>query len=275
VGRPRRFRRVAIWVHGFNDYFFQAEYADRLAELGWDLLAVDLRRHGRSQDPGDEPGDIRSMDTFSEELGLALARAREDADAVAMIAHSMGGLAALSWVVSARPALDALVLDAPFLSLPGSRRRRALLRAAGALGQVAPRFIVQANGGPEYAYTLHRAFGRGGEWDYDLRWKRPGGVPIRAGFVGAAIRAQDALWGATVPVPALVLTSARSGSPPFGPDWFEADTVLDVARVRESARSLRGTIAMRSVSGALHDVLLSRRPARDAAWAEIAAFLPR
>jgi alpha-beta hydrolase superfamily lysophospholipase len=41
-------RRAVLYVHGFNDYFFQTHLADFFAERGWDFYALDLRKYGRS-----------------------------------------------------------------------------------------------------------------------------------------------------------------------------------------------------------------------------------
>jgi pimeloyl-ACP methyl ester carboxylesterase len=43
-----RSRTAVLYVHGWNDYFFQTHLADHLTDLGFDFYAVDLRRYGRS-----------------------------------------------------------------------------------------------------------------------------------------------------------------------------------------------------------------------------------
>ena len=40
--------RAYLYVHGFNDYFFQAEMGRQFADSGYNFYAVDLRRYGRS-----------------------------------------------------------------------------------------------------------------------------------------------------------------------------------------------------------------------------------
>ena len=39
---PRRSRRAVLYVHGWNDYFFQTHLADEFAARGIDFYAVDL-----------------------------------------------------------------------------------------------------------------------------------------------------------------------------------------------------------------------------------------
>ena len=41
-------RKAVLHVHGFADYFFQADYAAWWTARGYDFYAVDLRKYGRS-----------------------------------------------------------------------------------------------------------------------------------------------------------------------------------------------------------------------------------
>ena len=40
--------RGVLYVHGFNDYFFQKEMGDRMVDSCLNFYAVDLRKYGRS-----------------------------------------------------------------------------------------------------------------------------------------------------------------------------------------------------------------------------------
>ena len=41
-------RPAVLYLHGWNDYFFQTHLADYLSDIGYDFFALDLRRYGRS-----------------------------------------------------------------------------------------------------------------------------------------------------------------------------------------------------------------------------------
>ena len=63
---PERGRAV-LYIHGWNDYFFQTQLADEMASLGYDFYALDLRRYGRSLRPGQLAGfvsDLAAYDAF-------------------------------------------------------------------------------------------------------------------------------------------------------------------------------------------------------------------
>ena len=41
-------KKAVLYIHGFIDYFFQTEMAERFNEQGFDFYALDLRKYGRS-----------------------------------------------------------------------------------------------------------------------------------------------------------------------------------------------------------------------------------
>ena len=129
---------------------------------------------------------------------------------------------------------------------------------------------------PRYAWSLHGSYERGGEWDYDLQLKRPGDLPLRAGWLRAVAKGQARVRrGLHIGCPVLVLVSSHRGGDGEGFDesWFETDTVLDPASIRRQAKQLRGSVVVESVEGGMHDLFLSRLPVRDRVHARIAAWL--
>ena len=57
-------RKAFLYVHGFNDYFFQGEMGDRFVDSGFNFYAVDLRRYGRSYEPWQYPFNIRKQEEY-------------------------------------------------------------------------------------------------------------------------------------------------------------------------------------------------------------------
>ena len=62
---PRIGTRAVLYLHGWNDYFFQTHVADYLTDLGYDFYAVELRRYGRSIRPGQLRGFITDLDDYA------------------------------------------------------------------------------------------------------------------------------------------------------------------------------------------------------------------
>ncbi|WP_197067897.1 alpha/beta hydrolase [Actinomyces polynesiensis] len=61
-----------LYVHGWNDYFFQTHVADFWERQGARFFALDLRKYGRSIREHQTPGFIRDLSTYDEEIGAAL-----------------------------------------------------------------------------------------------------------------------------------------------------------------------------------------------------------
>lgn len=52
---------AVLYIHGYNDYFFQDEEAERIADSCYHFYAVDLRKYGRSLLPGQERTSVFSQ----------------------------------------------------------------------------------------------------------------------------------------------------------------------------------------------------------------------
>lgn len=272
-----RTRRAVVYVHGWNDYFFQTHLGDFFAESGYDFYAVDLRRYGRSLRPGQLPGYITSLDEYDAELDAALAAVRADADRdeMIMMGHSTGGLIAALWAADHPGQVDALILNSPWLDLQGS----AIVRAIGTsvVDALAGRGLgttqIPVPGSDIYARSLHA--GRDGEWDYDLDWKAAEGGPILIGWIRAIRHGhQRVAAGLDIDIPILVMASARSN---FRRRWraelMSVDTVLDVEQIAGRATRLGRNVTIQRFDGGLHDLILSPRPVRDQVFADMAAWV--
>ena len=273
VHRPARHRRAALYVHGFVDYIFHPHVADALDAAGWDLYALDLRDYGRSIRPGRPPNHTRELATYAQEIDAAVALLREDHEHVALLGHSTGGLVAALWADARPGAVDALVLNSPWLDLRGSWFERHLLtHALGPVAKVAPDLVV-GRIKPHYGRALHAA--TGGEWDFDLTWKPHEGFPARASFIRTVRVGQARVGrGLHIAAPVLVLSSDATGPDDREHDaLLTTDSVLDVAHIAARAPLLGPDVTLVVVPGGAHDLALSPAPARERYLKEVVQFL--
>ncbi len=85
--------RAVLYIHGFNDYFFQSEMAYKFNEQGYNFYAVDLRKYGRSHLPNQKFNDIRNLKAYYEEIEKALITIHSELNKeVILFGHSTGGL---------------------------------------------------------------------------------------------------------------------------------------------------------------------------------------
>ena len=99
--------RPLMLVHGFTGAASDFEdYIEPLAELGWHVVAPDLRGHGRSSKPTDEAA--YGFELFAGDL----VRLADDLgwDRFVLLGHSMGGMIAQVLTLDAAERVDALIL---------------------------------------------------------------------------------------------------------------------------------------------------------------------
>ena len=269
-----RSRAAALYLHGWNDYFFQTHLADHLADLGYDFYALDLRRYGRSLRRGHLRGFITDLDDYAAELDAAADLIAEDHDELLLIGHSTGGLITALWASQHSDRISGLVLNSPWLDLQGS----AIVRTLGtpvidALGSRAPTSVLRLPDIGHNARSVHVTLG--GEWDYDLELKLTPGPPIRVGWLRAILLGhQRVAAGLDIGVPVLVLASAAAD---FSRRWHEGlrtvDVVLDVDQIANRAVRLGPHVTVVRIAEGMHDLVLSAAHVRKVALDEIGRFV--
>lgn len=267
-GKPTS-RTAALYVHGFTDYFFQDEHAQRWIDHDIGFYGLDLRRNGRSTRPGQQSGDVRDLRTYGEEISRALEIIRDEHghDRVILVGHSMGGLITSLYANDHPGAVSALLLNNPWFGL----NEPTITRLGGrAIAEVTTRldpFRIVGRLRADYGRALHAT--TGGTWAYDLAWKPLEGFPVRAGWLRAVLRGQARLLrGIDTKVPTLVCTSTRSGGlagrKPLEAEILNTDIVLDVRDAWRGAQCLGDDVTIHSVPGSIHDLALSTtRPRED------------
>jgi alpha-beta hydrolase superfamily lysophospholipase len=265
--------RAVLYLHGWNDYFFQAHLAESLAGLGFDFYALDLRRYGRSLRRGQLFGFVTDLDHYGEELGLAADIIAEDHDELLLMGHSTGGLVAALWADLNPDRVSGVVLNSPWLDLQGS----AIFRTVGTpvidrLGSSLPTSVIRLPDLGFYARTLHTSLG--GEWDYDLDLKSTPSPPIRAGWLRAVLLGHSRVAaGLHLQAPVLVMCSTATD---FARRWHEGlrivDTVLDVDQIVSRATRLGRHVTIVRIEEGMHDLVLSAPPVREQVLHEIARW---
>lgn len=115
-------RSVIVVVHGYGDHSGRYdELAGALVSRGNWVLAYDCRGHGKS---GGQRGYIRDFRESVNDLQelLQWARDRFPTQRLALLGHSNGGLTALRTVQQGVDGVSAVVLLAPLIRLPASRK---------------------------------------------------------------------------------------------------------------------------------------------------------
>lgn len=250
---------AALYIHGFNDYFFQTEMAEKFVDHGYAFYAVDLRKYGRSLLPGQKRCQIRNLKEYFPDIDSAISVIRSDGfDRIVLIGHSTGGLVA-SFYMSHHPdvPVDALVLNSPFLDW-NLGRLECFINPVSALGAVIPGLSFKSGSGTAYGESLSSDYH--GEWQFNRDWKSIEPTIVDLGWVRAINSAQHYLrkHKYSIRVPILLMYSSKSiDAKDWSPEVNSADAVLDVKDIRKYGLMLGRNVTAISVSGGMHDLVLS------------------
>lgn len=259
--------RGVLYVHGFNDYFFQKEMGDRMVDSCLNFYAVDLRKYGRSLMDGQKPFQVRDIREYYADIDSAVAQMKLDGIRhIILMGHSTGGLTT-SLYMSERPddAIAGMVLNSPFLDW-NLGKIEGFVPFVSAVGSWLPDLTIPQGDGTAYAESLLKGYH--GEWEYDTDWKKTVSPDVDAGWVRAIDQAQSKLKnGVDIAVPILLMRSARSGSgDQWTPEASSSDMVLDVDDIGRYGYRLGHQITSVKVNGGLHDLMLSSKPVREAVY---------
>lgn len=276
-----------LYLHGWSDYFFQRRIGRFWTDRGARFFALDLRKYGRSLREGQTRGHITDLRTYDEDIAAALsamgrgamgARPAERTRGgtgrrLVMFGHSTGGLTASLWAARHPGAVDALVLNAPWLEFQlGGAGRAALAPALELRARVRPLGPAVPNIDLGfYARAQREVADADDPMDPNPVWRPSVSTLPTAAWLDAVLDGHAAVAkGLGLTVPVLVLLSARTALPTrWSEELTSADTVLNVDEIARASLRLGSSVTMERIDGALHDVFLSRKRARDEAYARL------
>jgi alpha-beta hydrolase superfamily lysophospholipase len=272
--------KALLYLHGFNDYFFQEHFAEWANTQGLNFYALELRKYGRSILPHQKPNDFRDIREYFEEIDQAIAfiREKEKNTKLVLVGHSTGGLITSLYAHdhSDDNLIDALILNSPFFefNVP-ALLKKTFIPLMVKLGSMFPGLPSPVGLDTGYGYSLHKS--HQGEWDYDLTLKPDAGFRIHASWIRGIYHAQKELQqGLDIHCPVLVMHSAKSIKPGnYKPEMQEADAVLNVDDIKRYAHVLGEKVETASIEGGLHDLLLSKKPVREKVLQTMEAFLKK
>lgn len=272
-------RKAVLYVHGYNDYFFQDSMGREFNDSGYGFYAVDLRKYGRSLLPGQRRYEARDMSEYFADIDSAVARMRRDGVTdIMLMGHSTGGLVTSLYMEDKpAPEIKALVLNSPFLdwNFKGFMRKVMIPLAASA-GRWFPGISIPQGDDSAYGESLLKS--KHGEWEFDTTLKLLHPAPVTTGWIRAIDQGQKRLMknGRAIKVPILLMHSRRSVHPQgWGPEAMSGDAVLDVDSISARGRRLGYNLTEATVDSGLHDLVLSSPRIRRAVYKTIFRFMEK
>lgn len=279
-----------LYLHGWNDYFFQREMARHIALAGGQFFALDLSKYGRSWRAWQTFGWTDNLLSYDLDLGAAIEEINvlnPDLPFV-LSGHSTGGLIASYWAKRHRDQLDSLVLTAPWIEMPkGVVQRKGVFTVGRLLGR---KYAKRPMPGPEDPGT-YQSSNTGWDtavdgklpvelqawkddpaisgWPLVPQWKGTSNAVIRLGWLGAIAAAQNQILDSKpLQVPTFFVTSTQSYFGKRCRKNMYADSVLNVETLGESAWRISNHLCLQRLCGK-HDPTLSLPPHRQVFWAQL------
>jgi alpha-beta hydrolase superfamily lysophospholipase len=274
---PENSGKAVLHVHGFNDYFFHSEMADRFIEEGFNFYAVDLRKYGRSWLPHQKLNNTKDLAEYFADIDAVLKIMRyEGARQILLSGHSTGGLIIPLYADAQKGErlFDALFLNSPFFDLNMHPILRTLvIPFVVRQGLKHPDKLAKGGFSPLYGESLHKD--ARGEWAYNLDWKPHIPPPFNNGWLRAIRAGQKKVsTGLNVGKPVLVMHSAHSVYvKKWSDEMYSGDAILNVEDIKKRARCLLGPYTILAIEGGMHDLVLSPRSAREKVYSSLFEWL--
>ena len=193
-------------------------------------------------------------------------------DEIVLLGHSTGGLI-LSLYANDRkniPEIKALVLNSPFLDMNMSwMMENITVPFVSFVGGIFPNIRFPQSASPGYAHSLLKEYN--GEWDYNTEWKLINSPAVTSGWIKEIHNGHKKIHkGLNIDIPVVVMHSDKSFmGDNYTPEFSVSDVVLDVNDIEKYAKGLGSDVKTVTVVNGVHDLILSKKEARDAAYAEI------
>lgn len=260
--------KAVLYIHGYNDYFFQKQLGDSIRAKGYNFYALDLRKYGRSILANQDTFFVKNLNEYFADIDTAIHTIKKEGNAeILLMAHSTGGLITPLYLHSKGNDIPvkALILNSPFLDMNMSGfMENVAIPVVSFIGQFFPYINVQGRSLSMYAESLLKTYH--GQWEYRTNWKLTYGHPIQSGWIRAIHQGQRIIQkGIDLPCPVLVMSSDKSVKEThlWNNDYLHADIVLDVKDIQKYGAKLGKDVTRVTIPGGIHDLILSPLQARD------------
>lgn len=275
---PEKPNKMAVlYVHGFNDYFFQKEMATQFTDKGYAFYAVDLRKYGRSILPNQKMNNVRNLEEYFADIDTTLKIMKaEGAEKILLYGHSTGGLIVTLYAnhTMGHELFDALFLNSPFFDMNLNKViEKTILPMIVKKGAKNPDKLMKGGLSEWYGLSLHKT--AMGEWEYDLTWKPHNAPSVNYGWIKAISDGQKKVQvGIAVGKPVLLMYSDKSV---YTKKWtnnlYYGDAVLSVRDIAKYGAKMKGDITAQVVENGMHDLILSKPAVREKVLANLFTWL--
>ncbi len=256
-----------LYIHGFNDYFFQDQMAKRFNHEGYNFYGLDLRKYGRSLLSHQKLNNVRSLVEYDHEINKALQIIKSEKNKeVILMGHSTGGLIVANYGANHLNSdlYHGMICNSPFFEFNLNVFERKIgVPILSFLSKYFPNKPISSGFTKLYGFSLHKD--KYGEWNYSLLWK-PHEIPdVNLSFISAIHNAHKNIRNNLgLDVPMLVLRSSKSiYEKQWSERFMEGDAVLNVNHIQYYAHKIEGNVTSCEIENGMHDLVLSKKSVRE------------
>ena len=256
-----------LYIHGFNDYFFQYELAEKIEEDGYRFYAIDLRKFGRSILPHQKPSNFRDIREYYPDIDLAInVMKSEGIKNIVILAHSTGGLIASLYIEDNKQddTIKLLVLNSPFFDFNLKGLKKAIVPIISFIGKFSPDTKNKIKEKNFYLNTISKDMD--GEWIFNKDWKMNKLEPTYGWIRGIHNGQKRIKKGLSLDIPVLVMRSSKSEyiyTEKAYNNYDGGDLILSVKDIAKYSIGLGNNITNIVIDKAFHDIFLSRKDIRE------------
>ena len=270
-------KKAVLYIHGFNDYFFQTEMANNYNKNGFHFYALDLRKYGRSYLPHQKLNNVRHLEEYFDDISKALEIiSNEGSEEIVLSGHSTGGLIASLYAQEKYDTnlFHALFLNSPFFDFNMNQVIKTIgIPIVSFIGSIFANLQAIDAFSELYGMSLHK--GAYGEWDYNLSWKPHKPPLVNLGFIRAIHLAQKKVKkGLKINVPVLIMHSDHSI---YEKKWcdkmFTGDAILNTNDIHRESKKIIGNVTIKIITDGMHDLILSPKLVREKVYVALSEWI--
>ncbi|RXJ57928.1 alpha/beta hydrolase [Candidatus Marinarcus aquaticus] len=271
-------KKAILYIHGFNDYFFNTQFAQKFLDQGYAFYALDLHGYGRNLKSKERVFSFKDIQEFDDEITQAITFIKNQGHTnITLYGYSQGGLIATLYANKYRN-IDQLILDSAFFDFAFSPFLESyVLPLVAKVGKYFPNLFLPSSAPNVFGQTLHKDFN--GEWDFDMNLKyTTTNAPIYFEWIHAIYSAQQQLHaGLDLQIPVLSLYSDKSYNEQSDVKYHHiSDLVLDVNDIETYSKKLNQDASLTTltpIKDGMHGVTFSKPKVRQEAYRVIFNWL--
>ena len=258
-------RHAILFVHGFNDYFFNYKLIIDLL-LYFDVYAITLRRYGSTIKKDDEKlFYTNDLNEYIEDIDNCIPKILEgNYKNIFLVGHSTGGLTSTLYCHKGKykDKIKGLILNSPFFDLNHSSLMEFFLKyIIYYIGIIYPTFKLASSNDDYYNTTNEETLKR---FYFNPKYKLRGISSIYAGWIKTIVYNQSLIQNKKInlKIPILVLYSDKT----ISLDKMEkGDNILNVKEINKYSDFIGSNVTEYSIKDATHDVFTSEEEPRNKA----------